>query len=98
MRILRLGLTEPLFLPKMTMEMGVHRVHGRTHPPRVSPAPATSTHHRHGHIGRVGRGAAIALIETSRASTRNTSELLSLPYDSCDEPEIVLIDLPKSVP
>ena len=27
---LRIGSTEPLLLPKMTMEMGVHRVHGRS--------------------------------------------------------------------
>ena len=27
---LRLGLTEPLLLPKTTMETDVHRVHGRS--------------------------------------------------------------------
>ena len=29
-RFLRIGSTEPLLPPKMTMEMGVHRVHGRS--------------------------------------------------------------------
>ena len=42
--------------PKTTMEMGVHRVHGSSGTPRVSPAPLTSTQRRHGHIDRVGRG------------------------------------------
>ena len=29
-RFLRIGSTEPLLPPKMTMETGVHRVHGRS--------------------------------------------------------------------
>ena len=51
-----MGLTEPLLRPKTTMEMRVHRVHGRTDTARVSPAPLTSTQRHHGHIDRVGRG------------------------------------------
>ena len=38
------------------MEIRVHRVHGRSDTPRVSPTPTTSTRRRHGHIDRVGRG------------------------------------------
>ena len=38
------------------MEMSVHRVHGRSDPPPVSPTPPTSTQRRHGHINRVSRG------------------------------------------
>ena len=55
-RFLRMGPKEPLLPPKTTMEMSVHRVHGRSDPPPVSPTPPTSTQRRHGHIDRVGRG------------------------------------------
>ena len=37
------------------MEIRVHRVHGRSDTPRVSPAPLNSTQRRQGHIDRVGR-------------------------------------------
>ena len=60
-----------------------------TDTPPVSPTPTTSTQRRHGRSGYLVRFAAIAIIETSRAGTDNTSELLSPLYDGCDEPEIV---------
>ena len=53
-----MGSTEPLLLPKTTMEKRVHRVHGRTDTSRVSHAPKTSTQRRHGHIDRVRQGGA----------------------------------------
>ena len=40
--------------------ISVHRVHGRSDPPPVSPTPPTSTQRRHGHIDYVDRFAAIA--------------------------------------
>ena len=52
---LRIGSTEPLLPPKTTMEMGVHRVHGRSDTPRVSPTPTASTQRLHGQIARVRR-------------------------------------------
>ena len=43
-----------------------------TDTPRISPAPLTSTQHRHDHIARVGQGAAIAFTDTSRGSPTPT--------------------------
>ena len=38
-RFLRIGSTKPLLPPKMTMEMGVHRVHGSSDRPPVTTTP-----------------------------------------------------------
>ncbi len=42
-RFLRVGSTEPLLPPKTTMEMGVHRVHGRSDRDTGYDAPSTAS-------------------------------------------------------
>ena len=80
-RFLRMGLTEPLLRPKTTMEMRVHRVHGRTDTARVSPAPLTSTQRHHGHIDRVGRG--VRSRETTPHASAPATTVSTLLHGAC---------------